>query len=104
MANIAPFFLNETFPPNWYRQFPTYNIVNLVNDLVYILQSSGAQTPLGQNEGINNFIVSGIDPSKLSPEQVVCMLLEAVMELSPGFISPMVAQNSELVISFLEGK
>jgi hypothetical protein len=100
--SIAPFFLNETFPNNWYRHDQQLSIPGLVSGVVEILSISGAQTPLGQNEGMNNFIPSGIDPSTFTPTQVACALLEAIMDLIPGQISPEVADNFDLVMEFID--
>jgi hypothetical protein len=102
--SIAPFFLNETFPNNWYRHDQQLSIPGLVSGVVEILSISGAQTPLGQNEGVNNFIPSGIDPSTFTPTQVACALLEAIMDLVPGQVSPEVADNFDLVMEFIDGK
>jgi hypothetical protein len=102
--SVAPFFLNETFPENWYRHDPQLGIAGLVSGVVEILSISGAQTPLGQNEGVNNFIPSGIDPSTFTRTQVACALLEAIMDLVPGQISPEVADNFDFVMEFIDGK
>ena len=57
-ANIAPFFLNETFPENWFRRATAYSLVDLAPDLVDLY--TGTPTPIGANEGLNNFVPGDI--------------------------------------------
>ena len=60
LQNIAPFFLNETFPKHWYRRDTPYGLANLAPDLVDLY--SEHPTQLGANQGFNNFVP--IDASK----------------------------------------
>lgn len=57
-ANIAPFFLNETFPRAWFRRATPYGLANLAPDLVDLY--TGNPTPIGANEGLNNFVPGDI--------------------------------------------
>lgn len=52
--NIAPFFLNETFPKNWFRRATPYGLVNLAPDLLALYL--GNPTPIGANDGLGNFV------------------------------------------------
>lgn len=56
--NIAPFFLNETFPPEWFRRATPYSLANLAPDLLDLY--TGNPTPIGSNEGLNNFVPGDI--------------------------------------------
>lgn len=105
-ASIAPFYLNETFPENWYRHSPPLTVVELAISAVEILTIDGSilKTPLGQNEGVNNFIPSGVDMSNLTPQQFICALLQVITDVTPGVVSPVVAKNFGLVESLLNGK
>ena len=57
-ANIGPFFLNETFPDDWFRRATPYSLANLGPDLVDLY--TGNPTPIGANEGLNNFVPGDI--------------------------------------------
>ena len=57
--NIGPFFLNETFPDDWFRRATPYSLVNLGPDLLDIY--TGNPTPIGANEGLNNFVPDDLD-------------------------------------------
>ena len=56
--NIGPFFLNETFPEDWFRRATPYSLANLGPDLVDLY--TGNPTPIGANEGLNNFVPGDI--------------------------------------------
>jgi hypothetical protein len=53
--NIAPFYLNETLPKNWYTHSTAYSLGDVATNIVGILAASPQLTLLGSNEGINNF-------------------------------------------------
>lgn len=100
-ANVAPFFLNETFPPYWYRRGDPLT-------LPAAFQEAGAlflQNPreLGGNEGLNNFIPLNVDLGSQTPAQVGCFILENFLDLAPGQIQTTVVDNFDVFSGFVKG-
>ena len=50
--NVGPFFLNETFPNEWFRRATPYTLVDTGADIATLLATSGALTLPGENQGI----------------------------------------------------
>ena len=99
--NVAPFFLNETFPEEWFKRGSPYNLINVATDIV-TLYAMGP-TELGRNEGLNNFIPLGTDVSNLSPSEMACFIETAALDLVPGQISPEIADNYDVFAAFFQG-
>ena len=100
-ANIAPFFLNETFPPFWNRRgvpFPLSSALVEANELFLMNPRE-----LGANEGVGNFIPLGTDISTLTPAQIGCFVLENFLDLAPGQIQPTIINNLDLFAGFVKG-
>lgn len=96
--NIAPFFLNETFPEEWFRRETAYDVPNLVTDILALY--TGSPRPLGQNEGLNNFIPLGTDITNMTPSDVGCFILQTIFDTIPGQVQPVLADNLKLYMSF----
>lgn len=98
-ANIAPFFLNETFPENWYRRGEAYDIVNVVTDILDLYL--GSPRELGANEGLDDFVPLGIDISSLTVDQVACFVVENVLDIVPGSVQPALVENLDTFAAFV---
>ena len=122
--NVAPFFLNETFPPEWFRRSTAYSLVETGTDIANLLISSSEITEPGQNvrlidlektivtctcsdsqiqEGLNNFVPLGIDLSNVTPTEATCFLASSIFDETPGFLAPGLVDNFAIVEAFLNG-
>lgn len=100
-ANVAPFFLNETFPDDWFKRGTPYTLANVGTDIV-TLYAMGP-TDIGHNEGLNNFVPLGADLGSLTPSEMTCFLETALLDLVPGQISPALAENYDTFVGFFNG-
>jgi len=101
--NVAPFYMNETFPEEWFRRATPYSLANTGTDIAALLASSSELTVPGQNQGLNNFVPLGLDISNATPEQATCFLASSVFDETPGFISPAFANAADVVTAFMNG-
>lgn len=101
--NVAPFFLNETFPDEWFRRSTPYSLVNTGTDIVNLLLSSSELTLPGSNQGLNNFVPLGLDIGSLSPASATCLLASTILDNTPGQLSPAVVASFQVVEAFLNG-
>jgi len=99
--NVAPFYMNETFPENWFRRDSPYTLAGTGADIANLLASSSEVTVPGANEGLNNFTPIGMDISNVTPFTATCFLATAIFDETPGFIAPGIAANLDLVNAFL---
>lgn len=102
-ANVAPFYLNETFPREWFRRATPYTLEATGLDIATLLTSSSELTVPGQNQGLNNFVPLGMDLGNVSPTTATCFLASAVFDETPGFLAPGLVNNANLVQTFLNG-
>ena len=75
--NVAPFFLNETFPYNWYRRGISWSLPETLEQGIAMFQSN--PRALGANEGsVDNFVPldDALDPSKLNAQQLGCFIIQ----------------------------
>jgi hypothetical protein len=98
--NIAPFFLNETFPPDWCRRATPYPLANVVSDVIDLYTASPVE--LGINEGLNNFVPLATDFST-SPNSFACFILENIFDTVPGSVQPTLLNNINLFTAFANG-
>ena len=101
--NIAPFYLNETFPDNWFRRATPYSLEDTGADIANLLLSSPGLTTPGLNEGLGNFVPAGIDLADVTPTQATCFLATSIFDETPGFLSPELVNNYKVVQAFLNG-
>ena len=102
--NVAPFFLNETFPDNWYRRgVPLALPVAFEQAAEMFLANPRA---LGGNQGVGNFVPLDLskDLSTASPAQIGCFILENILDVAPGQLDPTIYNNFELYTGFIKGK
>lgn len=102
-ANIAPFYLNETFPHEWFRRGTPYSLANTGTDIATLLASSPELTVPGENQGLNNFVPLGVDLGSVTPTSATCFLATAVFDNTPGFLSPALVSNYQVAQAFLNG-
>lgn len=101
--NVAPFYMNETFPNEWFRRSTPYSLENTGTDIATLLTSSPELTIPGENQGLNNFVPLGLDIGSVTPTSALCFLATAVFDETPGFLSPALAENYDVVEGFLNG-
>ncbi|EME45937.1 hypothetical protein DOTSEDRAFT_51548 [Dothistroma septosporum NZE10] len=101
--NVAPFYLNETFPPNWFRRATPYTLEGTGADIATLLASSSELTVTGQNQGLNNFVPLGADLGDVTPSSATCFLATAIFDETPGFLAPGLVDNVATVQGFLNG-
>ncbi|KAG8525340.1 uncharacterized protein KY384_008984 [Bacidia gigantensis] len=103
--NVAPFFLNETFPANWYRRGVPFTLPQAI-------QQAGAMflanpRALGGNQGVGNFVPIDIasDPSNIAnaPAELGCFVLENLLDVAPNQLDPLIYDNFELFTGFIKG-
>ena len=102
--NVAPFFLNETFPDNCFRRgVPLTLPVAFQQAAEMFLANPRA---LGGNQGVGNFVPLDLstDLSTASPAQIGCFLLENLLDVAPGQLAPTIYNNFELYTGFIKGK
>jgi hypothetical protein len=100
-ANIGPFFLNETFPEEWFRRATPYSLADTGADIATLLATSGSLTVPGQNQGLGNFVPLGVDLASVTPSTATCFLATAIFDNTPGFLAPGLVGNYEIVETFL---
>lgn len=83
-ANIAPFFLNETFPENWYRRGTAYSLADLAVEVLQMFLY--APKPFGQNQ---NGVFAPLELQvPTAPQDVQCFLFAAFLDLVPDQLAP----------------
>jgi hypothetical protein len=96
---VAPFFLNETFPPNWFRRYPTWGFAEAMAD-VAVLHSQIPYAVPGANEGsVSNFVPLSPDLRTFSPAQLGCFFLQTILDDADG----QAAQDFAVYAGFLQG-
>ena len=99
--NIAPFFLNETFPDDWFRRGTPFTLANAATDILQLY--AGFPFQLGGNYGkAGNFVPSGTSiPS--SPSALMCLALKSVFDTIPGQAQPTLLNNLATYMGFVDG-
>jgi hypothetical protein len=101
--NVLPFYLNETFPAKWFTRETPYSLAATGADIASLLADTLLDTPLGQNQGIGNFVPLGLDLANFTPDQATCFLATAIIDQAPGVLSPVLAGAVDVVQGFLNG-
>ena len=99
--NVTPFYLNETFPENWFRRGNAYSLTETGADIAKLLATSSELTVPGHNEGLNNFVPLGLDIGSFTPNMATCLLIDSILDLVPGQIALVIADNYDTVQAFL---
>jgi hypothetical protein len=101
--NVGPFFLNESFPPNWYRRGIPYTLPNGLFDAVLQRSLHPETIQLGANQGVGNFVPLSTQVSSMTGAQLGCFLLENLLSATPGQLAPVVVNNLATYKAFLAG-
>ena len=99
--NVAPFFLNETFPEDWFRRGDPFTLPSAFAEAAQMFLNNPRE--LGGNEGLDNFVPLGIDLSTKTPAELGCFVLENFFDLAPNQVQPTVYNNLELFQGFIQG-
>ena len=99
--SVAPFFLNETFPDNWYRRGTPFPLAGALADAVALFAMNPRE--LGGNEGLGNFIPSDASFTTETPQQIGCFILENLLDVAPNQLDPVIYDNFELYTGFIKG-
>ncbi|KAL9084904.1 MAG: hypothetical protein Q9165_007857 [Trypethelium subeluteriae] len=100
-ANIAPFFLNETFPPEWFRRGVPLPLAGAFAEAAALFLANPRE--LGGNEGLGNFVPLDTNITSLTPAELGCFLLENFLDLAPNQIQPTVVNNLDTFSGFVKG-
>lgn len=101
-ANIAPFFLNETFPEDWFRRADAFSLLDAVTQALALFGSN--PFALGANEGgvAGNFIpLDTTTPA--TPQEFLCFALQNVFDVVPGDVQPTLLANLDTFSGFVDG-
>ena len=100
--NVAPFFLNETFPPNWYRRSTPWTAPQ--NFPTAFEMYFAAPRELGANVGAGNFVPLGVNITQKNSDDITCLIVMNYLDLVPAQLQqPAFAQNQDLFRGFLKG-
>ncbi|MCJ1449873.1 hypothetical protein MMC28_000201 [Mycoblastus sanguinarius] len=102
-ANVAPFFLNETFPDNWFRRGVPFSLPGAFEQAGEMFLAN--PRALGGNQGVGNFVPLNLstDLSTDSPAQLGCFILENLLDVAPGQLDPIIYDNFILYTGFIKG-
>jgi len=101
--NVLPFYMNETFPDNWFVRPTPYTLAATGADIVSLIEDTIVDTPLGENQGIGNFVPLGLDLADVTPDQATCFLASALLDETPGVLAPAIVDSLEVVQAFVNG-
>ena len=71
-VNVARFFLNETFPKNWYRRSVPLTLTDAVNEAVQLFLLNPRE--IGGKEGLGNFVPLNFNLTNQTPQQLGCVI------------------------------
>lgn len=91
--NVAPFYLNETFPEAWYRIPHSYSLVDLLGDIgnLFLFKPQ----PLGTNVN-GRFVPLNISVPQ-APQDIGCLGLSLLASGAPDAAEPVVQAAAALV-------
>ena len=99
--SVAPFFLNESFPENWYRRGVPFTLPGALNEALELFLTNPRD--LGGNEGLGNFVPLGLNFTADTPQQLGCFILENILDVAPNQLDPVIYNNFELYTGFIKG-
>jgi len=104
--NIAPFFLNETFPPHWYRRGEPFTLPQALGEAGALFLSN--PRILGGNEGsVDNFVPLGLAANltelAADPAGLGCWVVENILDVAPGQVRQTFLDHADLYNGFIKG-
>jgi hypothetical protein len=105
--NIAPIYLNETFPENWYTHSTAFTTAQFAANIVSLIAASPQLVLPGVNQGVNNFApinLNGLNLETLTSTQVLCLISTIILDLVPNLMAPIVVDGVNIIQAFLDGK
>ncbi|KAL9052462.1 MAG: hypothetical protein Q9162_005374 [Coniocarpon cinnabarinum] len=99
--NVAPFFLDERFPEEWYRRADPFTLPSAFMEAAGMFLLNPRE--LGANEGLNNFVPLGVDLTSQTPAQIGCFIIENILDLAPDQFKPAIANNFDTYQAFVQG-
>lgn len=101
-ANVSPFFLDEKFPPKWYRRATPWTAVQNFGTAFEMFFAGPRE--LGANVGVGNFVPLGINITSFSPEDLTCFIVMNYLDLVPAQLQqPAFAKHGDVFRAFLKG-
>ncbi|KZF18932.1 hypothetical protein L228DRAFT_271566 [Xylona heveae TC161] len=101
-ANVAPFFLNDTFPEYWYRRGEPFSLPAAFAEAAALFLANPRQP--GGNQGLGNFVpLDGQNISALSPPELGCFILENVLDIIPNQLDSEASALGQAVLGFTKG-
>ncbi|KAF2148597.1 hypothetical protein K461DRAFT_330031 [Myriangium duriaei CBS 260.36] len=101
-ANVAPFFLDERFPDQWYRRGDPLTLPQALLGAGNLFLKNPRE--LGGNQGIGNFVpLDGTNITALSPQALGCFLAENLLDLAPNQLDSEISLAYEAYSGFLKG-
>ena len=105
--NVSPFFLYESFPPNWYRRAIPLTAAELVALILQEHALAPSTLELGTNQqttpGNFTFVPLDSSVSSMSGPQLGCFLLENILALTAGQFSSTTVNNIQIFEAFVAG-
>ncbi|CAF9916746.1 hypothetical protein IMSHALPRED_003283 [Imshaugia aleurites] len=100
--SVAPFFLNETFPENWYRRGVPFTLAGAMTQAIELFLLNPRE--IGGNEGLGNFVPLGFfNVTNQTPAELGCFILENLLDVAPDQLAPELYDNFELATGFIKG-
>jgi hypothetical protein len=99
--NIAPFFLNETFPDGWFKRGVGFSLPSALQSGLQMFLSNPRE--LGSNDGIGNFVPLDTNLTELSASELGCFALKNLLDVAPGQLQTAVVDGVGVVDGFLSG-
>lgn len=100
--SVAPFFLNETFPDDWYRRGVPFTPVGAMEQAIEMFLLNPRE--IGGNESLGNFVPLGFfNVTNQTPAELGCFILENPLDVAPDQLAPELYDNFELATGFIKG-
>ncbi|KAL9110477.1 MAG: hypothetical protein Q9227_005021 [Pyrenula ochraceoflavens] len=101
-ANVAPFFLDERFPEQWFRRGIPFTLAQAFMEAGNMFLSNPRE--LGGNQGVGNFVpLGGQNISALSLAELGCFLMENVLDIIPNQLDQEDEALANAVLGFAKG-
>lgn len=100
--NVAPFFLDERFPPNWYRRATPWTAPQNFGTAFSMYFKDPKE--LGANNGVDNFVPLGLNITAKTPEDITCLVVMNLLDVIPSQLAqPALLSHRNLFSAFMKG-